>query len=223
MDKNEEGHGGMALSPEEEQRFREEVRSRLAQTLEAKRQKKTLQEQRRRERTSERDRQRIFEEEEQQFYEAQGLEKYVNRHGGVEWLTREEIKERRRAGMERYRIRRKEKRIQRWMAVGRIIILVLIAGGLGGVLYKIRSMNVPEEKEPTTVVWVRSNVRGATIYVDERATGMMTDGVLKDLSEGKHNLAVALPGYVAIPDKQEIQVARKDTLEVSFELTPDYW
>ncbi|MCK5119670.1 MAG: PEGA domain-containing protein [Candidatus Latescibacteria bacterium] len=213
----------MALSSEEEQRIREEIRSRLAQTLEAKQQKKTLQEQRRRERTSERDRQRIFEEEEHQFYEAQGLKKYINRHGGVEWLTREEIKKRRQSGKERYRIQKKKKRIRKWMAGGRILILVLIAGGLGGVLYKIRSMNVPEEKEPTTVVWVRSNVQGATIYVDERATGMMTDGVLKDLSEGKHNLAVALPEYVAIPDKQEIQVARGDTIEVRFELTPDYW
>ncbi len=213
----------MALSSEEEQRIREEIRSRLAQTLEAKQQKKTLQEQRRRERTSERDRQRIFEEEEQQFYEAQGLKKYINRHGGVEWLTREEIKKRRRAGKEQYRAQKKKKRIRKWMAVGRISILVLIAGGLGGALYKIRTMNVPEEKEPTTVVQVRANVQGATIYVDERATGMMTDGVLKDLSEGKHNLAVALPGYVAIPDKKEIQVALKDTLEVFFELTPDYW
>ncbi|MCK5733587.1 MAG: PEGA domain-containing protein [Candidatus Latescibacteria bacterium] len=213
----------MALSSEEEQRIREEIRSRLAQTLEAKQQKKTLQEQRRRERTSERDRQRIFEEEEHQFYEAQGLKKYINRHGGVEWLTREEIKKRLQSGKERYRIQKKKKRIRKWMAGGRILILVLILGGLGGVLYKIRSMNVPEEKEPTTVVWVRSNVQGATIYVDERATGMMTDGVLKDLSEGKHNLAVALPEYVAIPDKQEIQVARGDTIEVRFELTPDYW
>jgi hypothetical protein len=213
----------MALSSEEEQRIREEIRSRLAQTLEAKQHKEALQEQRRRERTSERDRQRIFEEEEHQFYEAQGLKKYINRHGGVEWLTREEIKKRRRAGREQYHTQKKKKRMRKWMAVGRIFILVLIVGGLGGALYKIRSMNVPEEKEPTTVVWVRSNVQGATIYVDERATGMMTDGVLKGLSEGKHIVAVALPGYVAIPDKQEIQIARKDTLELSFELTPDYW
>jgi len=36
-------------------------------------------------------------------------------------------------------------------------------------------------------------------------------------------VAVAKPGYVVVPDKQEVRVARGDTIEVAFELTVDYW
>ncbi len=208
----------MGLSSEEEQRTREEIRAKLGKELEEKRKNQEQRERKREERSSERDRQLILEEEEERFYEAQGLKKHTSRHGAVEWVTPEEFRNRVRIGKERYRIHKKEEWTKRWMTVGRIIILVLIVGGIGGVLYKIRSMNVPEKKEPTTVVWVRSNVQDAAIYVDEQSTGMVTDGVVKGLSEGKHNLAVAKPGYLAIPDKREIQVARGDTIEVSFEL-----
>jgi hypothetical protein len=208
----------MALSPKEEQRTREEIRAKLEQKVEEKRKKEEQRERRRKERSSERDRQRILEEEEERFYEAQGLKKHISRHGGVEWMTPEEFRNRVRIGKERYRIRKKEKWKKQCVVVGRILILVLILGGLVGVLYKIRSMNVLEKKEQTTVVWVRSNRQGAAIYVDEQATGMVTDGIVRGLSKGKHIVAVALPGYLAIPHKREIQVVLGDTIEVSFEL-----
>jgi len=213
----------MELSPEEEQRIREEIRAQLEQQLKAKQRKRELQDQRRRDRASDQERQRIFEEEERKFYEAQGLQRHINRRGGVEWLTLEEIEKRRRAGKERYRIRRKKKRIQRWMAVARVFALVLIVGGAGGALYRMRSLRGTKKEEPVTVLWVRSNVQGAAIYVDGNPTEITTDGVIKDLLEGKHIVAVAKPGYVVVPDKQEVRVARGDTIEVAFELTVDYW
>ncbi len=151
----------MELSPEEEQRIREEIRTKLAQTLEAKQRKRELQDQRRRERTSERKWQHIVEEEERKFYKTQGLKKHINRHGAVEWLTSAEIKKRRRTMKERYRARKKKKRIQGWMAVGRALALVLIVGGLGGALYSMRSLRGAKKEDPVTVLWVRSNVQGA--------------------------------------------------------------
>ncbi|MFH1006164.1 MAG: PEGA domain-containing protein [Candidatus Latescibacterota bacterium] len=213
----------MKVSPEEAQRLREEIRSRLAQTLEAKKRTESLEEKRREERILEQERQAIFDEEERAFYEAQGLKKYYNRHGAVEWLTPKDIKQRYRSGRERYRVRKEQKRVKHWVSIGRAFIAVLILAGLGGALYRMWLTNLPEEKGPTTVVWVRSNVQGAAIYVDEQLTGMVTDGVIKDLAAGKHNLAVALPGYLAIPKMQEIQVASGDTIALSFELTADYW
>ena len=213
----------MELSPEEEQRIREEIRTQLGQTLKAKQRKRELQDERRRERASDRERQRIFEEEERKFYEAQGLQRHINRHGAVEWLTSEEIRKRRRTGKERYRVRKKKKWIQRWMVVGRVFALVVIVGGLGGALYSMRSLRGAEKEAPVTVLWVRSNVQGAAIYVDGNPTEITTDGVIKDLLEGRHVVAVAKPGYVAIPDKKEIEVAPGDTIEVAFELTMDYW
>ena len=213
----------MELSPEEEQRIREEIRTKLEQTLEAKQRERELRDRKRREQVSERERQRIFEEEERKFYKARGLQRYINRYGEVEWLTPEEIRERRLVGKERYRIRRKKKRIQRWMAVGRVFVLVLVIGGLGAVLYSMRSLRGAEQEDPVTVLWVRSNVPGAAIYVDGNPTGITTDGLIGGPLEGKHVVAVAKPGYVVVPAKQEVWVTRGDTTEVAFELTVDYW
>ncbi|NIS38533.1 hypothetical protein GWN26_14245, partial [Candidatus Saccharibacteria bacterium] len=123
----------MALTPEEEKRLREEIREQLADRERRIRDSINKEEEERRKHIEDRIRAQIREEEEEKFFTERGYVKYVNRHGGVEWLTPEEAEKRQnkrrnkhKKSSSRYRSHRRKKIVQWATNIGIVVVALVV-------------------------------------------------------------------------------------------------
>lgn len=204
----------MALTPEEEQRLREEIR-------------KSLEEEERRKagETSqlERERERIRREEEEKFYRARGLVRYEDSWGRVEWITPEEAEPRRR----RRKYRRKRSTIPRVTSKLRKWKLDLILGSIVAVFLVFLYLMISGRVEITPgieisrgTILVTSSEPGAVVYIDGKPTKYITPCAVSNLLRGPHTVTISKPGYFPSPLSRSVEVDPKRKLRVDFFLSP---
>lgn len=211
----------MHLSPEEEARLRAQVRDRLERAAQERNQRSEALRKEEEAQWIQEEKRQIIEDEERRFYEEQGLQRYVNHRGEVEWLTPEEIEWRRKS--RRKKKRRRSSRHRHRSKRGRDILLAVLAVAavfsLVG-MFMYFGTGPPEEE---TLLRVRSNIKGATVYIDGEATGYVTDAILRGLQVGTHVVSVAKPGYSAVPVEAQVVVTAGDSVGVAFELIEASW
>ncbi|HID12174.1 MAG TPA: PEGA domain-containing protein [Candidatus Latescibacteria bacterium] len=191
----------MALSKEEEQRIREQVRREL--------------EQRFKNREREEEVRRIREEEERKFYESKGLRRYVNHRGHVEWLTPEEIRRRKKA--RKVHRHRGSKRRWGWRLFGEFVLALVLIVGVGAAGYYWYRTG-PASSQGTIVV--RTDVPDVAVFVDGRPFPSR-GGKVTGVPRGVHVVSVSKPGYIAVPLSDTVTVFPGREVEtVPFALRP---
>jgi len=156
------------------------------------------------------ERQRIINDEIEKFYQARGdFERYENEDGEVEWLTKEEIEERKRQVP--VDIEELEEG-QRSVRTSIIVIAVAAFVGFALLLYALRARHGN--------IQVVSNVEGATIILNGQPTEFRTDNVLKDLTPGIHVISVVKSGYGIVGDPaRRIELEAGEEEVVVFQMT----
>jgi len=156
------------------------------------------------------ERQRIINDEIEKFYQARGdFERYENEDGEVEWLTKEEIEERKRQVP--VDIEELEEG-QRSVRTSIIVIAVAAFVGFALLLYALRARHGN--------IQVVSNVEGATIILNGQPTEFRTDNVLKDLTPGIHVISVVKSCYGIVGDPaRRIELEAGEEEVVVFQMT----
>jgi hypothetical protein len=129
---------------------------------------------------------RLKREEEDRFYrENPNYVQYVDRYGQKRWIHRKLFEEKRRKSKERSRARKQARwaEIRKYLLISTAILLVAIA-----VWMIKRSL-------PSPVLIVRSNVSGASIFIDNLLSSYVTPAAIKHISPGKHKIAVYKAGF----------------------------
>lgn len=203
----------MPLNPEEEKRFREEIRKKLEEREKREREQKKNAEENKQKQLEERLRARIKEEEEEKFFTERGYVKYVNRYGEVEWRTPQEIEKRkesrrkRRSSSRRRKLKRKRVLlINTALAAGVIFVFIF--------LYKFNPSTAPR----TGSLLVETNVPGASIYIDGKQAGVFTPDTLVDVKSGKHFVTVFKEGYNTFPPLKMIKLKKNKLNRVKFQM-----
>ncbi|KPL07179.1 hypothetical protein AMJ86_05445 [bacterium SM23_57] len=68
---------------------------------------------------------------------------------------------------------------------------------------------------------VVSNIQGAEILINSSPSSLKTDATIRRLRPDSYDVSVRLDGYLPDPPRQLVQVGKKQTVEVSFNLIPD--
>lgn len=205
----------MPLTPEEEKRYREEIRKRLEERLRKEEDFKKRQEEERQQLLEERLRAQIREEETERYFTEKGFVKYINRHGEVEWLSPEEAEKRggRRRGKKKSGSSRKsQKAKQKSFFLNVSLVIILMAALYGAYLWN------PFSAPKTGRLLVASDVPGAEIYLDGKQTGLITPDTLENVSLGRHLVAVYKEGYSVFPPVVDVGVSTKMVASASFKL-----
>ncbi len=208
----------MALTPEEEQRLRDEIRKKLEERERKETQHKIQSEEEKREQLEERLRAKIKEEEEEKFYSEKGYVKYKNRHGEIEWLLPEDAERRKNSRRKHkptthhYHKRRalRNTLINTALVVGALLVLAF--------LYKYNPGKAPK----TGSLLVQTDIPGAAVYIDGDRLGYFTPDTIAKLTLGKHFVSVFKEGYAAIPPMAAVQLVKNRLAAVSFELKNSY-
>ena len=218
----------MHLSSEEEARLRAQVRAGLERVAQERRRRSETYRREEELQRIEEEKRRIIEDEERRFYEEQGLQRYINHRGEVEWLPPEEI-ERRKKSRRKKKPRRSSHHHRSTSKRGRNIleaVLAVVIFGMAGTFMYFEIWSSKESdigKSEETFLQVRSNIEGATVYIDGQATGYVTNASLRGLPEGPHVVSVVKPGYSAVPTEVQVVVTAGDSVEAMFELSETYW
>lgn len=206
----------MPLTPDEEKKLRREIRENLEQRLKREQESKENVDTSRQQKLEERLRQQIREEEEEKFYLDRGFAKYINRRGGVEWLTPDEIEARRRKrrskkGSSRRKMRRRSKYL-RWA-------INIAAVGLAMVVFLYLWRYNPIKVKKTGSIVIESNVPGAQVFVNgAEKRDILTPGTLPEISAGAYFISVYKDGYTAWPPMQRVSLQAGKTMIAKFEL-----
>jgi hypothetical protein len=100
-------------------------------------------------------------------------------------------------------------------------MLGVIAGGLAAVAIAVGVVAVMGRGPGPSTLVVRSEPRGAAVFLDGRDSGERTPALLKGvLSQEPHKLRLVLPGHVPLDEIVTIPKAGM-TWEVSFTLAPE--
>lgn len=207
----------MALTPEEEQNLREEIRRDLEEREHRMSESKEKEQVKRQQSLESRIRQQIFEEEEERYFTERGYIKYVNRYGGVEWLTPEEAEqrqERRRSKKKSSgrRARRRNSLILKWLINGGIVIFALAV-----FMYMLRFNPVKESR--MGAIAIKTDVPGAMVYLNgTEKQGFFSPDTLDDLSVGAHFVSIYKDGYSAWPPMQRVTVEANKVTVAEFVL-----
>ena len=207
------------LSPEEELELREKVRRELEEAeAERIRQKRLLEEQEKKKRL-EQERERIILEEKEKFYKEWGLHKYVNHFGRVEWLTPEEIEDRKKKVVRRKRVNSKHskhhsRRVRKVLDL--VLLGVVLLVGVGVTMYLAGTSQL--NSDSCGSLWICSDVKDAAIFIDGKLSGRVTDALIEKIKEGEHTVSVSRPGYSAFPQQVQVKVLRGETVKLEFRL-----
>ena len=206
----------MALTPEEEKQLREQIRENLEKRLKRELESREIGDSSRQEKLEERLRKQIREEEEERFYNEKGFTPYVNRRGGVEWLTPEEAEHRgskRRTTKKSSRHKRRaQKKYLQWG-----LNLAAAALALAVFLYLWRYNPIQEKNSGALVI--RSNVPGAHVFLNgSEKRDVQTPDTLADISTGAYFVTVYKDGYSVWPPMQRLSVEKGRTAVAEFEL-----
>ncbi len=204
----------MPLTFEEEKRLREEIRRKLEERLAREQKIKSKSEEARRRQLEERLRAKIREEEEEKFYTEHGYVKYINRHGEVEWLPKEEAERRRGSRRKRrpssHQLKKRRKRIKIMVNIGVVLGAILILVGA----FFFNPNRTPKKGH----LIVYSDVEGATIYLDGEPLKYFTPDTIKNLIVGKHYVTVYKEGFSTYPPMVAVTIFEKKVTPASFKL-----
>lgn len=202
----------MALTPEEEKKYREEIRKRLEDREKKERSRQKSEEDEKMMLLEQRLRAQIKEEEEQKFFSDRGYVKYVNRHGEAEWLLPDEAEKRK----NRRRSKKESSGKHHHRSKTRNIIInsaiVFSALALFALLNKMDFGTSPKLGS----IVVKSNVAGAAIYLDGEKLENFAPDTLRHVKEGKHFVTVSRDGYAAKPPIERIFVLAGKTVNTEF-------
>ena len=178
------------MSSDEEQRLREEVRARLLSEMQHERgfSDKSASDEAALLRM---ERQRIMREEEDAFYAERGLRRYRNHRGEYEWLTEEEIadrKGRRRAARPGSQRGFFSKRSMGDVISG-IVLLGAVAISLLIVMRSVKTSDLPYAIE------ILSEPPGAAVFVNGKAANLSTNCLVHVSNPGTVMVSLYLPGY----------------------------
>ena len=205
----------MPLTPEEEKRLREKIRKELEERERRIRQSQEEEEKERQRRMEERLRIQIREEEEERFYTERGYVKYINHRGGVEWLTPEEVEQRKQRRKSRKpssrRAARKKRKVLQWVINGSIVFIALFTFLF---FYKF----YPAKGKAVGTVVVQSDVPGARIFIDGIETPRFTPDTIPNIKAGIHYISIYKEGFAIWPPVVRIAVGKNKTQSVQFQL-----
>jgi len=204
----------MPLTPEEEKRLREEIRKKLEERLRKEKNLKKQEQESKQKQLEARLRKKIEEEEEERYYTEQGLIKYINRHGEVEWITPEEAEKRKNSRRSR---KPSSHRRHRKTTTKKIVINVALIFAILFVMLFIYKFN-PGRGPKTGALLVQSNIAGAFIYLDGNELRRSTPDTLKKLPVGRHYVTIFKEGYYPVPPMQKVHISKNKLSVISFEL-----
>ncbi len=155
---------------------------------------------------------RIIEEERRKYYETNSnYQEYVNEAGEIEWLTKEEIRER--EGFFDDEIEELESGKKR----AQIFLFSMFAIFICAVVVVIALLS-----EKTGSIQVISSVKGASIFLDASPAELKTDAIFTDIPIGKHVVSVEMPGYKIVGDpSQQVNLSANEREIVIFVLAED--
>jgi hypothetical protein len=158
------------------------------------------------------ERRRIIREEEDRFHDEKGLVRYRNHRGDIEWLTNEEVAQRkelqgrRSSGSSKGASRKSRgswKGAVGCVTVVAVIVIALVLASRFGVV--IRGVG-----SASYTVMVRSVPPGAAIFINGKPTGMVTDGRVTVRDIGTHVIEVIRPGYLTVPARITVDVIAEE-------------
>lgn len=207
----------MALIPDEEKKLREQIRKELEERERRMIESREKEESERHENLENRFRQQIIEEEEARFFSERGYVKYVNRHGGTEWLTPEEAERRhnrrRSKKPSRQRTKKRKNLFVQWAVNGGMVLFAAM------VFLALLKFNPIKRSVPPGAILVSSDVAGAMIYINgTEKQGFFTPDTLNDIPRGGYFVAVYKDGYTAWPPMQRVIVEANKVALAEFTL-----
>ena len=134
---------------------------------------------------------------------------YIDKYGNKKWIHRilyEHKKEKERS-RKQLKMAHEKKNIRSLILIGSTFCLAVIL-----VLYYLNSRHYCS-------FHVVSNIKGATIFVDDKRTNFDTDALVTGVSPGRHKVAVYKPNYTR--KTQIVELSKGDTLLLHFELEID--
>ncbi|GAB4371611.1 MAG: hypothetical protein Kow0042_14450 [Calditrichia bacterium] len=202
----------MPLTPEEEKRFREELRKKLEEQERREEDFRKRHEEEKRTLIEECLRAKIKEEEEEKFYTERGYVKYINRHGEVEWLPPEEAEKRRnrRRSSRSSGSRAKRRRINFFINLAIVVVVVMTVL----LVYKFN----PGQKPKMGSLAVQTNISGAMIYLDGEPVNAFTPDTLTKLPVGRHLISVYREGFSVNPPVLPVNILNDQLSTATFEL-----
>lgn len=155
---------------------------------------------------------KIIEEERRKYYESNpDYQEYINETGEIEWLTKEEVRER--EGLfddEMEELESGKKRAQ-FLLISMLALFICTVL----VIYVLLS-------DKTGSIQVISNVKGASIYLDSSPAEQKTDAIFTDIPVGKHVVSLEMPGYKIVGDpSQQVNLSTNEREIVIFVLEED--
>lgn len=155
---------------------------------------------------------KIIDEERRKYYESNpDYQEYVNEAGEIEWLTKDEIRER--EGLfddEMEELESGKKRAQ-FLLVSMLALFICTVL----VIYVLLS-------EKTGSIQVISSVKGASIFLDSSPAELKTDAIFTDIPVGKHVVSVEMSGYKIVGDpSQQVNLSTNEREIVIFVLEED--
>ena len=155
---------------------------------------------------------RIIDEERRKYYESNlNYQEFINEAGEIEWLTKEEIRER--EGLfddEMEELESGKKRAQ-------FLLFTMFALFICTVVVIIALLS-----EKTGSIQVISNVKGASIFLDSSPSEQKTDAIFTDIPIGKHVISVEMPSYKIVGDlSQQVNLSANEREIVIFVFAED--
>ena len=155
---------------------------------------------------------KIIEEERRKYYDSNpDYQEYTNEAGEIEWLTKEEIREREGLfddEMEELESGKKRAQFLLFSMFALFICTVLV-------IYALLS-------EKTGSIQVISSVKGASIFLDSFLAEQKTDAIFSDIPVGKHVVSVEMSGYKIVGDpSQQVNLSSNEREIVIFVLEED--
>jgi hypothetical protein len=206
----------MPLTPEEEKRFREEIRKNLEKREKKIKEEKEREQSDRQRHLEERLLAKIKEEEEEKYFSGRGYTRYVNRYGEVEWLTPDEVHRRENSRRtKKPTSRRKGRKKKQMIRIGSNIGIVVIAAVA---MLAILKFGLTKKTE-FGALYVNSDIPGAQIYLDGIQMKEFTQDTIFKIKPGKHFVSIYKPGFTSWPPMGAISVKSNRTVSINFELS----
>jgi hypothetical protein len=162
---------------------------------------------------------RVIREEEDRFYLERGLYRHKNHRGQFEWLTKEQIRHRRKRSGQSPTRHRKHRGwfAKRFSKSSRASIMswLTVLGFMGAAVVVSKIVNRPVMEYEVEVLSVPP---GAAIFMDGQPTGRSTNSIIDMWEGGSHTFSVASPGYRAEPPTKTVDIVKDEVASVAFTL-----
>ncbi|NQS97650.1 MAG: PEGA domain-containing protein [candidate division Zixibacteria bacterium] len=154
---------------------------------------------------------RIKNEAEEEWYNAHSdYVQYTDHYGKRKWThkTLYMQKQEKERARHRARLAKRKTLVRSLILVGSIIVLTMVVA----ITYLFT--------RDYCAIQVNSNIKGATIFVDNMRTNFDTDALVTNISAGKHTISVYKPGYNKALRMVELEKGDTLLLEINLEIDP---